>query len=155
MVMIPGEPVPSLDWYNGRKVEAVEEEGDWWTLVLSGNIRITNHDQRRPMPEKITGKPLLTIIQSEGETKLVFGELVSSVDAGEFQLTNTQITNKREVGLTPTQYSISDPGYGNGEPIFPQRPIEWQDQYPVGVERPSEGTEEAGGGTEPHGPEEG
>lgn len=137
---------PSLDYYTGRPVEAVEtvQHGNhWeWTIRFPGNVRIQNTDERRTSPPDVMGKVYLGVILSETDTQLLFGHY--DHDSGD------PVTDETVV-LTPTQYSISDERFEGG-PHFPQRlddeeanllpPDPSTERVADGPENPPEGLDE-------------
>ena len=126
VIEMPGGP--QLDHYYGRGVEGINENQDgeaWeWEILLSGGVRIRNHDESltsAPSSERFGGLSLLSAIMSEKETRLIFG----------ISRPNPSPADRREeLILTPTQYEISDPNVAGG-PHFPQRPDELQDDETV------------------------
>lgn len=121
---------PQLDHYIGQTVEAVETfgGGDWdWGIRLVGHAIVRNEDKRRThAPENIENKTFLNFTLSETGTTMNFGHY----DNQQFQIID------ESVDLTPTQYSITDQRFEEGEPYYPQRPdVEEQEALP---EDPSE-----------------
>lgn len=135
-VEMPGGP--QLDHYYGRGVEGVEvvEDGEesGWSIILSGNVRISNHDEQLVPPDELGGLSFLNGIFSELDTRLVFG--ISGPNANP--------DRNVEVRLTPTKYSINDPAIAGGE-HYPQRPPELEpetdEEAPEGASEASEEVE--------------
>jgi hypothetical protein len=125
-IEMPGGP--QLDHYYGRGVEGIEmgedDEPSNWSILLSGGVRIRNHDTDRetaPASERFGGLSLLSATLSEKDTRLVFGISRPAADASD---------RREQLVLTPTQYEIVDPNIAGG-PHFPQRPPELQDDESV------------------------
>jgi hypothetical protein len=101
--------------YKGRKVISVEQDGDDpanWNIELEGGVKIANHsaaETMSPTPE-IVGSTLETVLLSFRDTTLVFAAANGHV---------------HKIGLAPTYYTISDPGYGGI--VYPQWPEELEE----------------------------
>lgn len=95
----------SVDYFHGRRVEAVEEGGSdgepVWTIVLEGGARIENFDPSVPAPTAIVGAGLTRTILERNKTRLQFG--------------------LEEVTLNPIEYAIVDTNYTKGQRVYTQR----------------------------------
>lgn len=117
MIEMPGGP--RLDHYYGRGITGIEENEDGWTILLSGDVRITHYtddpesDYERPTNEMI-GMQLVGAIFSETETRMLF---------------KLGTERQQVISVSPTDYSISDPNVVGGE-SFPQRPPELTEEAP-------------------------
>ena len=107
---------PKLDYYYGRRVEAVgvEPDVDEWDITLEGGVVLRNHDPQISKPRNfsdLTGTFFLRAMFSEGETRVQFGH-----SAKDRQSMPTIVS---EITLNPLEYSIEDPAHE--EAVFPQR----------------------------------
>lgn len=113
---------PSLDYYIGRPVEAVEtgEEGAWdWAILFPGDVRVHNTDQdKTEIPEDVEGKIFLSTAMGELDTRMMFGHY----EDGEPVIDTT-------VELSPLEYTISDERFEGG-PHYPQRLEEEEEALP-------------------------
>lgn len=116
--------VPSVDYYHGRKVVAIEDGGEGtgvacWSIRLDGDAVIQNFDPTYMKPdESLVGMGLQASTLSPTQTTLYFGP-----DNNPSQVS---------MSLNPTEYAISDPSYTRGELVYPQRstPVESVPPYP-------------------------
>jgi hypothetical protein len=111
--------IVDLTYFNGRPVVGVgegEEEGEW-SILLDGDGLITNKDASIEMPEAegLVGMTFLRTIYSELDTRLQFG---------------VQDRISQEVVLNPMLYTISDPVYTSEGVVYPQVPVNPEDEIP-------------------------
>jgi hypothetical protein len=106
--------VPQLDYYIGRSLVEVKQDGpDWnWRLRFDGDALVTNTDRKRTaMPENLVGLVYLNVILTEDETRLNFGH---------YEPATQEPVIDQTVVFTPTEYTISDDLFEGG-PHYPQR----------------------------------
>lgn len=103
----------SVDYFNGRSVEAVEKDDNGWVIVLEAGGRIYTNDGTDPV-EEIVGMSLNVCVlgayddtdERNPVTELYFG---------------TPATPRATVvHLRPTQYAISDDNFTDGKVVKPQ-----------------------------------
>lgn len=109
--------IPQIDHHTGTRVERVEPQTDAtsesdWQIVLSNGAVIANHDENLSAPEHLVGKILASVIMSELDTRVVFGD--PNPQSG---FLNEE--TKQEVTFNPNRYSISE--IGSTERAYPQR----------------------------------
>jgi hypothetical protein len=113
-----------LDYFIGRTFDGVvisKADDREWSIRLSGDAMIGNHDGRRKKPddEILTGTSLLNVINAE-RTVLQFGR--------NFADGSSEVV--AEIELTPTLYSISDPVHTANRLVLPGKPEQEVDPLP-------------------------
>jgi hypothetical protein len=122
---------PSIDHYIGRGVQEIVsgDEGWDWAIKLEGDVLIRNKDKRRTSsPDEIVGLALMMTTYSELDTILKFG-------------VGKEVTEFKEVTVTPTQYTIAGPGIE--EEVYPQRAPELEEMMPQAYSTGGDGTDES------------
>lgn len=122
--MATQEPRASLDHFIGRLVESVstvvggDADKASWSIELEGGITISNKDKSLTEMPDVGGKMLMSVVLSETETRILFG---NSGPGG--------IHDEEWVTLNPTQYTISGLE-GQTKEFYPQMPEELEDALP-------------------------
>jgi hypothetical protein len=128
----------SLDHYNGRAVEDVNNEDGEWQIVLEGDVRIINFADDYEMPDAEMMKTL--IFQGVGEM---------SVSDTALRFGTNDNPNSTVMHLSPTEYGIADPERFEGV-LRPQTgQVEPEPVPEEDAERLQEGPEEADEGEAP------
>jgi hypothetical protein len=135
--------VPQIDFFMGREVMDVGEDGDEWYIQFVGNARLYITDPNYEMPESevLIDKSLTKQVLSGGVMTLYFGTPDNPTGT--------------EVNISATEYEISDPNYNKGERVNPNVAMEQAaadlefDQAPGervvdGPETPPETTDDEG-----------
>jgi hypothetical protein len=129
----------TLDHYNGRAVEDVNDEDGEWQIVLEGDVRIINFADDYEMPDAEMMKALT--FQGVGEM---------SVGSTTLRFGTNDHPNSTVMNLSPTEYGIADPERFEGV-LRPQAEgqVEPEPVPEEDAERLQEGPEEAEEGEAP------
>jgi len=117
-------PRPVLSHFIGRKVERTAETKEGHKISLEGDVAIYSS---RKLPDGLTGKTLMNVILSSGDTILLFAE--SAQEDG-----RPIIRNEQRVELNPTKYKIETEEF---KPFNPQRAVELESGAEILPDDPS------------------